>query len=189
MEIKILNLDYTDIMPFIEHGDFSVESNYIMDVKKYSDKQTTKFYIKKVENPTKIPDEEFKKEFRIKSYLELLQEVIQRDKASFKALVNGEIAGIIIAEEEPWEKNLFIYELAVDKKFRRMGIATRLMYTLEKTAIERNVSHLMLQVDYRNYPAISFYMKSGFEITGLIFRAYSSIFMKKDITTSHKERR
>jgi len=47
----------------------------------------------------------------------------------------------------------------------------------------------MLQVDYRNYPAISFYIKSGFEITGLIFRTYSSLFMKKDITILYKERR
>jgi len=81
-------------MPFIEHGDFSVKSNYIMDVRKYNDKQTTKFYIEKVEAPTKISDEEFKKEFKIKNYLELLQEVVKQDKARFKAIVNGETAGI-----------------------------------------------------------------------------------------------
>ena len=181
MEINISRLCFEEMGDFIERGDFSIESDYILKVKKYREEDAVKFYIEKTTFPVQITSKEFKKEFKIKSYKDIIKEAIQRDRISFKAVVNNTIVGIIVAEYESWEKDLFIYELAVDKQFRGKGIATKLIKTLESMGYSKDVPYIMLQVDYRNYPAVSFYEKTGFEIIGVMHRSIDTIFMRKSL--------
>ncbi len=181
MQIDISHLSFEEMEHLINSADFSMESDYIFRVKRYKNEENIKFLIEKTAFPMHITNKEFKKEFRIKSYKALLKEIIQRDRISFKATVNDSIAGAVISEYEPWEENVFIYELAVSKQFMRKGIGKRLIKSVEQATRLRNIPYIMLQVDCRNYPAVSFYTKRGFDIIGVVYRNIPALLMRKSL--------
>lgn len=73
---------------------------------------------------------------------------------------NGEVCGFLTANAVLDEIN--IYNIAVKEGFRRLGIATALLYELEK---DRPYC-INLEVRESNASAIALYMKCGFEQVG-----------------------
>ena len=55
-----------------------------------------------------------------------------------------------------------ICNVAVDEHYRRRGVASALLYALEKDAKERGVTKLFLEVNEKNIGAIALYKKLGF---------------------------
>jgi aminoglycoside 3-N-acetyltransferase I len=89
---------------------------------------------------------------------------------SFIALValnNGEVIGGIGAYElrkfEQERSEIYIYDLAVSKAYRRKGIATALIQELKKIATERDAYVIFVQADtdIEDEPAIALYTKLG----------------------------
>ncbi len=187
MEIEILHLSFEELDNFIQERDFSIKNDFIFMVEKTEEKDFTSFLIKKMPFKTEITSKEFKKEFKINQYRDRLKEIIQRDKISFKAICNGEICGVIVAENEQWEDTIFIYEFMMDKAFRSMGIGSQLLKAVKKAARSKNVSQLMLQVECRNYSAISFYISRGFKIIGVIQRRIPVLLLGDHIEKFRKE--
>lgn len=72
----------------------------------------------------------------------------------------GEIAGYITANNVLGE--IEIYNIAVEKKFRRKGIASLLLSELEKEGYES----ISLEVRKSNFAALELYKKCGFERVG-----------------------
>ena len=58
-------------------------------------------------------------------------------------------------------KRLFIEDICVDEKHRKMGIGTKLFKTVEAFCIENGISHIMLDVWNFNIDAINFYHQLG----------------------------
>ncbi len=187
MEIEISHLSFEELDNFIQEGDFSIKNDFVFMVKKTEEKDFTSFGIKKMPFKTEITSKEFKKEFKINQYRDMIKEIMQRDKISFKAICNGEICGVIVAENEQWEDTIFIDELVVDKVFRNMGVGSQLLKAVKKAARSKNVSQLMLQVDCRNYSAIYFYIKGGFKIIGVIQRRIPVLLLVDHIEKFRKE--
>jgi len=85
---------------------------------------------------------------------------------------------MLIAEEEetplgyvtllsgPAEDSLWISDLAVDLRTRRMGIGTALVNSAAAWGSERGFSRLFLEMQSKNYPAICLARKTGFAFTG-----------------------
>lgn len=73
---------------------------------------------------------------------------------------DGEIAGYITANDIFGD--IEVYNIAVDKKFRRKGIASLLLGELEKEGFER----IDLEVRESNFAAVKLYKKCGFEQVG-----------------------
>jgi aminoglycoside 3-N-acetyltransferase I len=75
--------------------------------------------------------------------------------------VIGGIAGYVLPKFEQARSELYIYDLAVDERHRRQGIATALIGELRRLAGERGIYVLFVQADRGDDAAIALYTKLG----------------------------
>lgn len=90
------------------------------------------------------------------------------EKGHFIALValkeNTVIGGLVAYELEKFEQErseVYIYDLAVAKAFRRQGVATSLIERLKEIASTRRATVIFVQADYVDPPAVALYTKLG----------------------------
>jgi streptothricin acetyltransferase len=93
--------------------------------------------------------------------------------AVFLAFASGEPAGQILLKEN-WNRYGYVDDLAVDRRFRRMGIGTRLMDQALDWAHRRSLPGLMLESSTHNAPAAAFYQRFGFVPAGFDRLLYSA---------------
>ena len=86
------------------------------------------------------------------------------------ALNDGEVVGYVGAQIVPDEADMM--NLAVDEKYRRMGIGKALVAQLLEKLQARAVRSLTLEVRISNQPAISLYERMGFSAVGKRPRYY-----------------
>lgn len=83
------------------------------------------------------------------------------------ALAQGTVVGGLAAYElkkfEKERSEIYIYDLAVSKEYRRIGIATALIEALKPIALERKAWVIYVQADFGDEPAIQLYNKLGVE--------------------------
>ena len=100
--------------------------------------------------------------------LAILQQLYEIGAGFLVAVEDGEIVGYIIfwvKEEGLGEEGLgHIIALAVDSKFRRQHIATRLLMMAISIFKNIDIHRITLEVKSHNEAAVSFYQKFGFEI-------------------------
>lgn len=82
----------------------------------------------------------------------------------FVATCAGEIAGYVGAHNVLGE--VYITNVAVFEKFRRKGVAKKLIDALLESAKAENGNFVTLEVRKSNIPAVSLYEKCGFEKVG-----------------------
>jgi aminoglycoside 3-N-acetyltransferase I len=74
------------------------------------------------------------------------------------------LGGLVAYELEKFERErreLYIYDLAVDERHRRRGIATALIEHLRAIAVQRGIWVVYVQADHGDIPAIALYEKLG----------------------------
>ena len=74
------------------------------------------------------------------------------------------VGGLVAYELEKFEQErseIYIYDLAVDERHRRKGIATQLIKELQAIAKERGAYVIFVQADYGDDPAIKLYESLG----------------------------
>lgn len=81
--------------------------------------------------------------------------------------------GLILFERE-WNNSLRIWDILVWEECRRMGVGRKLMDAARDYAITSGMRRLVLETQSCNYPAISFYLKYGFELAGFDTACYSN---------------
>ena len=81
------------------------------------------------------------------------------------ALVDEDVIGGLVAYEldklEQARREFYIYDLGVDERQRRRGIATALIAHLQEIASEQGAWVIFVQADYGDEPAIALYEKLG----------------------------
>ncbi|HEV2576212.1 MAG TPA: N-acetyltransferase [Acidobacteriaceae bacterium] len=94
--------------------------------------------------------------------------IIADDEAS------GEIAGFCIAHVERARKGLVTYvvTLDVDPKYRRHGLARRMMQSIEEQASDAGCEAVELHVWVENDGAIAFYEREGYERSHMVKSFY-----------------
>ncbi|WP_426479612.1 GNAT family N-acetyltransferase [Chryseobacterium sp. CBSDS_008] len=117
--------------------------------------------------------------------LEELNTIIEQGN-SFGAFVNGELAGWIICGQRTWNNSFYIENILISEKHRRQGIGIMLIKSAIKEARKLNCRVIELETQNTNYPAIQFYRRMGFNITGLNTRLYENaeeiaLFMTLDV--------
>jgi len=75
--------------------------------------------------------------------------------------VVGGIAAYVLPKFEQVRSEVYIYDLAVQESFRRMGVATGMIAELRKLANVRGAYVIFVQADYGDEPAIALYTKLG----------------------------
>ncbi len=73
----------------------------------------------------------------------------------------GGLAAYILDKFEQERKEIYIYDLAVLKEYRRLGIATGLIKRLKQIAKERGAYIIFVQADKGDNPAIKLYESLG----------------------------
>jgi len=75
--------------------------------------------------------------------------------------VIGGLAGYVLPKFEQARSEFYIYDLAVEKAWRRRGVATSLIGRLKKLAAARGIYVIFVQADHGDDPAIALYTKLG----------------------------
>ncbi|RLG81341.1 MAG: GNAT family N-acetyltransferase [Thermoprotei archaeon] len=95
-----------------------------------------------------------------------LLKIRSRRRIVLVAEVNGVVAGFIIAYK--YRDRAYIDSLAVDPKYRGMGIGSRLLKALEDLLRTNGVETISLSVKKDNYSALGFYIKHGYIVNGVV---------------------
>ncbi len=115
---------------------------------------------------------------------------LMKEGHSFGAFNAAQLLGFIVCEERKWNNTLYITSLLVAEKQRSKGIGRLLLSKVIDHAVARRFRLLELETQNTNAPAIRFYKKMGFTITGLNLHLYDpvennnevAIFMSCDIS-------
>ena len=75
--------------------------------------------------------------------------------------VIGGIAAYVLPKFEQVRSEIYIYDLAVDEKHRRQGVATALIAELRRVAAARRAYVIFVQADREDEAAISLYARLG----------------------------
>lgn len=86
--------------------------------------------------------------------------------------MKDEIVGFLDAQPQPWQNTLWISNLVVDRHHRWQGYGTMLLKSANHWAAEHDLGQLILEVQTKNHPAISFAQKQGFRFCGYNERYY-----------------
>ncbi|MFC3158924.1 Acetyltransferase (GNAT) family protein [Chryseobacterium arachidis] len=105
---------------------------------------------------------------------------------SFGAFHENELVGWIICDFRKWNNSLFIENILVNEKYRGQNIGRLLLKSINREARDLQCRLVELETQNTNYPAITFYRKAGFNITGINTKLYSdttetAIFMSYDV--------
>jgi GNAT superfamily N-acetyltransferase len=92
----------------------------------------------------------------------------------FVAMQDNLKVGWIELGYEKWNNRMRVWEFLVKEGFRRKGIGMQLMKKAVEVAKERGARMLVLETQTCLVPAISFYLKFGFELIGFDATAYSN---------------
>jgi len=98
--------------------------------------------------------------------LEQLVEDWQRGEGFLVAEVDDEIAGYLDLVANPWQRVGWVANMAVDRLHRRKGIGTALMRHGRQWAREQGLRLLQAEATTKNYPALAFYRRLGFQFCG-----------------------
>jgi ribosomal protein S18 acetylase RimI-like enzyme len=98
--------------------------------------------------------------------LDQLLEDWQRGEAFLACEVDGVVRGYIDLLARPWQHLGWVANLAVDCEVRRRGIGTALMRHARQWAREQGLHRILVEATTKNYPAICFYEKLGFQFCG-----------------------
>ena len=75
--------------------------------------------------------------------------------------VIGSLAGYELQKFERERREIYIYDLAVDGRYRRQGIATALIDKLREIVRARGAYTIFVQADPSDEPAVALYTKLG----------------------------
>lgn len=80
-------------------------------------------------------------------------------------MFGDEVAGGLVAYQldklEQERREIYIYDLAVDERWRRRGVATAVIAALQREAARRDAYVIFVQADLEDAPAIALYEKLG----------------------------
>ena len=174
--LSITHLTELTFENFIIPGHYGYVSNGIYKVKKFSDRESISFNFKS--EKTDVP--------YVKTW-KLTDENINHCKKiiaegfSFGAYKENELIGVILCETRKWNNTLYIENLFVSESHRRKGTGKLLIKKVIEISRQKNFRHIELETQNTNVPAIEFYKKQGFEITGMNMTLYDPLENKDEV--------
>lgn len=99
-------------------------------------------------------------------------EKIQKNGFAIGAYHESDCIGLAIYEYN-WNKYLYLYDLKVNRDFRKMGVAAELIKIGQHYAEKLNYEGLYTVGQDNNLAACKFYLKQGFEIGGFNTHVYN----------------
>jgi ribosomal protein S18 acetylase RimI-like enzyme len=106
--------------------------------------------------------------------LDQLVEDWQRGEAFLVAEVDNEVRGYVDALALPWQGMVWMANLAVERGYRRQRVGTALIRHVRQWAREQGLQMILAEATTKNYPALSFYQKLGFQFCGFNDHYYAN---------------
>lgn len=103
----------------------------------------------------------------------LFEDHVQEPRVFVAVLENRQVGWVELGYDR-WNNRMRVWELLVEKEFRKRGIGTLLMNHVAKIAREKGARMLVLETQTNNAEAIDFYLQFGFNLIGLDVNAYSN---------------
>ncbi|KMQ62221.1 streptothricin acetyltransferase [Chryseobacterium sp. BLS98] len=105
---------------------------------------------------------------------------------SFGVFEGKKLSGWVVCEHRIWNNSFYIENILVSESLRRQGAGAQLIKNAVREARNLNCRIIELETQNTNYPAIQFYRRLGFSITGLNTRLYenteeTAVFMTLDL--------
>lgn len=75
--------------------------------------------------------------------------------------VVGGLVAYVLTKFEQARSEAYVYDLAVDERFRRQGIATALIREVQRVSKAKGAYVVFVQADYGDDPAVALYSKLG----------------------------
>jgi GNAT superfamily N-acetyltransferase len=85
---------------------------------------------------------------------------------------DDEIMGFVDAQPQLEQGLLWIFNLVVDKAYRQQGVGTLLLKAARQWAVQHQLRKIMIELQTKNHPGISFALKHGFLFCGFNERYY-----------------
>jgi ribosomal protein S18 acetylase RimI-like enzyme len=98
--------------------------------------------------------------------LEQLVEDWQRGEGFLVAEVDGQVRGYVDVLAQPWQQLGWVANMAVAREYRQRRIGTTLMHHARQWAREQGLRMVLVEATTKNYPALCFYQKLGFQFSG-----------------------
>ena len=86
----------------------------------------------------------------------------------------GKLAAVLDMERERWRDTAVIWNILVDRAFRRQGLGRELMNRAIAWAREQGLRGIVLEAQTNNLAACRFYQAMGFKLCGLDDHFYSN---------------
>jgi ribosomal protein S18 acetylase RimI-like enzyme len=88
------------------------------------------------------------------------------------ACLENEVVGYISISKNIAPATAWVTDLAVMRRVRRQGIGSALVLAGQEWAVQQEIYRIVLEMQPKNYPAICFAQKLGFEFCGYNDRYY-----------------
>ncbi len=95
-----------------------------------------------------------------------LLETLPQASAVLVARYKSSLVGYVSVKEQVIPSSAWIADLMVTEKMRRQGIGTALILAAQDWAMNTSLKRIFLEMQSKNYPAIKFAIKIGFEFCG-----------------------
>lgn len=93
--------------------------------------------------------------------------LVSRAKGDFLITKSeGQICSFMVLLKKKNSSGMRLYSIAVSPKFRGLGLAQLLLDEACKRAASNGFKYLTLEVSEENSPAVSLYLRQGFEVFG-----------------------
>ncbi|MEJ2732302.1 MAG: GNAT family N-acetyltransferase [Anaerolineae bacterium] len=106
--------------------------------------------------------------------LDQLVEDWQRGEGFLVAEVDNEVCGYVDALALPWQGMVWMANLAVERGYRRQRVGTALIRHVRQWAREQGLQMILAEATTKNYPALCFYQKLGFQFCGFNDHYYAN---------------
>lgn len=100
---------------------------------------------------------------------------------SFGAYEENDLVGFLITDKRSWNNSLWIEMIQVKEDHRNKGTGTLLLNAAEELAKQNKIRLIELETQNTNVPAINFYRKCEYEISGLNINLYDPSEIKDEI--------
>lgn len=105
---------------------------------------------------------------------EIAQRLKENDGLYLVAEHQGRLVALLDLEREAWRDTGMIWNIVVDRAYRRQGLGARLIQRAIAWGRRRGLRALALETQTNNLPACRFYQKMGFQLCGLDDHFYSN---------------
>lgn len=112
---------------------------------------------------------------RLEDWLEPYFELAPRESLHFIAAQNGDdVVGLLTWQKVEWNDTLWLIDIRTRKESRRRGVGGVMLERLKREARDLRVRGISVETQINNCPAIRFYRRHGFGISGFNDHLYTN---------------